>query len=236
MHIMFGPRASLPVTRRKLAILTLLMLLLASSEMPLAQATAKPGQALAGVWGTEQSFGPLVRGILTIDGRQAKWRASIAGFTFPVDHNGSQITFSLPDAAGEFRGSLDRASNTVYGEWIQPAGVINNSRYATPVRLVSVSASVWKGEVVPLADRISFYVCIQPQPDGSFKAAILNPEYNLFRRRSYNVAVNGSTITFTNPKRPDDHFTGTYDRQSDRLLLSLLDSYPPFALSHRNRQ
>ena len=70
MHIMFGPRASLPVTRRKLAILTLLMLLLASSEMPLAQATAKQGQALAGVWGTEQSFGPLVRGILTIDGRQ----------------------------------------------------------------------------------------------------------------------------------------------------------------------
>jgi len=235
MHFLFGPRAFLPVTRRKLAILTQLLLLLASSETLLAQATAKPGQALAGVWGTEQSFGPLVRGMLTIDGRHAKWRASIAGFTFPVDHNGFQITFSLPDAVGEFRGSLDRASNTVYGEWIQPAGVINNGRYATPVRLLSVNASVWRGQVVPLDDRVSFYVCIQPQPDSSLKAAVLNPEHNLFRRRSYNVAVNGLTVTFTNPKRPDDHFTGTYDKQSDRLTLPLLDSYPPLALSRRSR-
>jgi hypothetical protein len=42
--------------------------------------------ALLGLWGTEQVFGPLVRGSLTIDGRGSQWRASIAGFDVPVVH------------------------------------------------------------------------------------------------------------------------------------------------------
>lgn len=57
----------------------LLSFLLASSGVLCSQA-ATPGDRLAGLWGTEQSFGPLVRGTLTIDGRQGRWRAEIAGF------------------------------------------------------------------------------------------------------------------------------------------------------------
>ena len=216
-------------------VFSALLTLLASSGVLLAQAAAKPDQFLIGIWGTEQSFGPYVHGTLTIDGRQDHWLAGIAGFSVSAEHNGGRITFSLPERAGEFRGSLDHASHTLSGDWIQPAGVINNNRYATPVRLVAVSPSVWRGEVVPLSERISFYVSIQPQPGGSLTAVVVNPEYNLFARRFYDVALNGSTITFTNPKRTGDHFIGTYDKASDQLWLPLLDSYPPLPLSRRNR-
>lgn len=212
---------ALTVAPRTLPLLFLLALLLVSSVVLLPQAT-NPDRQLVGLWGTEQSFGPLVHGALTIDGRQAQWYAAIAGFNAPVDRNGDRITFSLPDEAGEFRGRFDRASNIINGDWIQPVGVVNNNRYATPVRLIGVSKSVWIGEVLPLDDYVSFYVSIQPGPSRSVTAVMINPEHNFFRRRSYDVILNGSTVAFTNPKRPEDHFEGTYDKASDRPSLPLL--------------
>jgi CubicO group peptidase (beta-lactamase class C family) len=211
------------------------MSLLAGSNVLYPQVATPPGYPLVGLWGTEQSFGPLVRGTLTIDARQVQWRAAIAGFEVFVERNGDRLTFSLPNGVGEFRGRLDATSNAINGQWIQPVGVVNNNRYATPVRLVAVSRSIWTGEVVPLDDHVSFYVSIQSQPGGAIAAVIINPEFNLFRRRSYNVTLNGPDVTFTNPKRPQDHFNGTYDKASDRLFLSLLDSSPPLLLSRRDR-
>jgi CubicO group peptidase (beta-lactamase class C family) len=216
-------------------LLFLLALLLASPSVVYPQATTLPSNPLAGLWGTEQSFGPLVRGTLTIDARQVQWRAAIAGFEVSVGRDGDQLRFSLPNGAGDFRGRLDPTSNTINGQWIQPVGVVNNNSYATPVRLVSVNKSVWTGRVVPLDDHVSFYVSITPRPGGSITAVIINPEFNLFRRRFYDVTLNGSNITFTNPKRPQDNFNGTYDKASDRLFLTLLESYPPLPLLRRDR-
>jgi CubicO group peptidase (beta-lactamase class C family) len=210
-------------------------LLLTGPTVLYPQATKPLGNPLVGLWGTEQSFGPLVRGTLTIDARQSQWRAAIAGFEVSVVRIGDRLNFSLPNGAGEFRGRLDPTSNTINGQWIQPAGVVNNNRYATPVRLVVVNKLVWTGVVVPLDDHVSFYVSIEPEPGGSIAAIIINPEFYLFRRRTYNVTLNGSDVTFTNPKRPEDHFNGTYDKASDHLFLSLLDSYPSLPLSRRDR-
>jgi CubicO group peptidase (beta-lactamase class C family) len=208
-------------------------LLLACGVTLLAQATPNAEESLVGVWGTEQTFGPLARGILTIDGRQAQWRGDIAGFNVPVEHRDGRITLTLPHGAGEFRGRLNAGSQVLDGDWIQPPGVVNNSRYATPVRLALVSPFVWRGKVAPLDDRVSFYVSIQPDTAGSLLAVIVNPEYNLFRRRRYGVTLNGSTVKFINLKHIDDHFSGTYDKVADRLDLPLLDSYPPLPLSRR---
>lgn len=209
-------------------------LLLTGVTMLHSQATTLPGNPLVGLWGTEQSFGPLVRGTLTIDARQAQWRAAIAGFEVSVERIGDRLNFSLPNGAGEFRGRLDSTSNTINGQWIQPVGFVNNNRYATLVQLAAVNKSVWAGAVVPLDDRVSFYVSIKPQPEGSIAAIIINPEFNLFRRRSYDVVLRGSDVTFTNPKRPEDHFNGTYDKASDHLFLSVLDSHPPLLFSRRD--
>ena len=205
----------------------------------LAQASGKadqpPGGVLVGLWGSEQCLGPLVRGDLTIDRRQREWRAAIAGFNVPVQRTNGAITFSLPGNAGDFRGRFHPSTHALEGEWVQPAGIVNNNRYATPVYFALMSPSVWRGEVVPHDDRVSFYVSIRPVPGGVLRAVIVNPEYNLFRRRSYDVVLQGSDVRFTNPMRPEDHFSGTYDVATGRLWLPLLDFHPPLLLSRRDR-
>ena len=198
-------------------------------------AASAPNNPLVGLWGTEQDFRPLVRGALTIDGRSSGWRARIAGFDVPVERNQSMLAFTLPGGAGEFHGRLSLAANHISGDWIQPAGVVNNNRYATPLQLVAIERSAWQGIVTPLDDRISFYVSIQAAPNGSLTAFIVNPEFNDFRRRTYAVAMNGAAVTFSNPKRANDQLQGTYDKETDRLSLPLLDSYPPVQLSRRKQ-
>lgn len=220
--------------RRTRFFLILLASLLASRSALYSQITT-PSNPLVGLWGTEQSFGPLVRGTLTIDARKAEWRATIAGFEVYVKHYGDRLHFSLPDGAGEFCGRIDSTSNIINGQWIQPAGIVNNNRYATPVRLIASSKTVWSGAVIPLNDRVSFYVSIKSQPSGLITAVIINPEFNLFRRHSYTVTLNDSNVAFVDPKHPQDHFNGTYDKASDRLFLALLGSYPPLPLSRRDR-
>ena len=216
-----------------LAAFGLLLLCLAAPAA--AAAKALESEALVGVWGTEQLLGPLVRGVLTIDGRGPRWRASIAGFDVPVQRAGRDVTAVMPDGLGTFRGRLDEASNTMVAEWVQPAGTVNGTAYATPVHMTRLSASVWRGEVVPLEDRVSFYVSIEKRPNGSLGAVIINPEYNFFRKRSYEIILRGRTVLFSNPHRPDDHILGTYDEAAGHLWLALLDSHPPLLLTRRDR-
>jgi CubicO group peptidase (beta-lactamase class C family) len=233
-HLFRGP-AALTLVRRIYLVSSLLAFLLANPSALYPQAPATSSNQLVGLWGTERSFGPLVRGTITIDGRQPQWRAEIAGFEVPVERNGDRLSFLLPDGAGEFRGQLDSTLKTIRGQWIQPVGAVNNNRYATPVRLVTASQSVWTGRVVPLDDEVSFYLSIKAQPDGSTTAVIVNPEFNLFRRRSYIITSTGSNVTFANAKNTRDHFDGTLNKESDRLFLPLLDGSPPLAFSRRDR-
>lgn len=111
-----GPLALTLVRRmRFLLFLFLPALLLASPSALYPQTITPPGNPLVGLWGTEQSFGPLVRGTLTIDARRAQWSAAIAGFEVSVERNGDRLSFSLPNGAGEFHGRLDPISNTING-------------------------------------------------------------------------------------------------------------------------
>ena len=86
--------------------------------------------SLVGVWGSENVFGPSVRGELIIDARRPEWRAKIAGYDVPIRRTKRAIAFSVPDDAGEFRGHVSadkRAITTITGDWIQPAGMANNN-------------------------------------------------------------------------------------------------------------
>ena len=218
-----------------LAAIALSLVCAAATEHAVADALPASAGTPVGIWGTEQSFGPLARGTLTIDGRGSQWRARIAGFDVPVQRTGRDVAFALPDGLGQFRGRLRESSDAMDGDWIQPVGVVNGTRYATPLHMVLLARSVWRGEVRPLEDRISFYVSIQRRPDDSLGAVIVNPEYNFYRRRSYDVLLRGTTVVFTNPNRPGDRFSGTYDRATDRLWAALMDSYPPLPLTRRDR-
>ncbi len=61
-------------------------ILIPRTQPSTATSASQPVLALVGLWGSEQSFGPLVRGELTIDARGGEWRARIAGYEVPVEH------------------------------------------------------------------------------------------------------------------------------------------------------
>ncbi len=189
--------------------------------------------ALIGIWGSENVFGPQVRGELTLDASRQEWRAKISGFDVPVHRDKDAITFSLAKNAGEFRGQVSTDGKTITGDWIQPTGIVINNRYATPVHFTQARPAIWIGQVVPLDDRISFYVSIQRAPDSSLTAFIRNPEFNFFRRRSYRVVVGGAKVTLINIQNSNDTIHGTFDPKSDLLSLSAMDDHPPLQFTRR---
>jgi len=54
------------------------------------QAVDPSDEKLVGLWGTEQMYGPMVRGELTIDARGSEWHAYFAGFDAVVQHREQQ--------------------------------------------------------------------------------------------------------------------------------------------------
>jgi CubicO group peptidase (beta-lactamase class C family) len=201
----------------------------------IANSSAKSPDGLAGLWGVETSFGPSLRGELTIDGRAADWRASLAGFSAPVRREGDRVRFEIPGGGGEFRGR--RGPDGIRGHWIQsPSGIVFSVAYASPLFLGKAAPGVWRGTVVPLEERVSFYVRIATSgEDGGLTAVIRNPEFNLFHGRTYRIERKEAGLTFVNQKDADSSFAGSYDAASDALTLPLLDGAPPLRLTRRDR-
>ena len=199
-----------------------------------------PAQAspenLAGLWGVELDFGPLVRGELTLDGRASPWRAQIAGFDLPADLKGATVSLTLPGVAGEFRGHVKPDQSSIVGQWIQPSTAVLFNRYATNVELAEVAPHVWRGQVVPTPARVSFYISIQRADDGSLSAFIRNPEFGWLQRGVFEVTIDGASVTFTNTKRRAQQLSGSYDAGAERLSLELIDGAPPLMLTRRDRQ
>jgi len=181
--------------------------------------------ALAGIWESSVDSGPLAGGELIIDGRGATWRAAIGGFQVDVKRDKDSVRFSLPGDQGEFRGRLDADARGINGDWIQPANILRNNRYTTPVHLSAAGANVWRGDAAPLNDRYSFYVSVTRAPDGSLAAFITSPETNFFRRRKYKVELSGAAVTFT---AKGQKLEGDFDSKNDTLTLRLVDFMPPF--------
>jgi CubicO group peptidase (beta-lactamase class C family) len=198
-------------------------------------ALAGPGKAqfsdetLVGLWGVEQVLGPLVRGELTLDARGQQWRARIGGYDVSVEHEGDEIRFTLPGGAGELRAHFS-AGHSVLGHWIQPANAVYNNRYASPVVLSKTKENVWRGEAVPLEERISFYLSIQRAANGSLTAFIRNPEFNLFHRRMYRVTIKDNEVTLTGQ---GSELRGRCEPRADAITLPLLDGAPPLLLTRR---
>jgi CubicO group peptidase (beta-lactamase class C family) len=227
-----------------IGFVALLVVCLGSPARPDSQAQpsgalpeGQPVLALVGLWGCEQSFGPLVRGELTIDARGGEWRARIAGYEVPVEHAKDEIQFALPGDAGKFRGRLHLVASgkRILGHWIQPAGVAfyNSSGYASPVELSEVAPWVWRGEVVPLDERASFYISIQRTPDGSLTAFLRNPEANRFRGQTFDVELKDGAVTLS--QKGEVQLRGSYDAQGDVLSLPVVGSYPLVQFTRRDR-
>jgi CubicO group peptidase (beta-lactamase class C family) len=185
---------------------------------------------ITGIWASEQVFGPAVRGTLTIEAGDTGWHARIAGFEVPVQENGNEIRFVLPAGQGDFRGHVSTDRKAIVGHWIQPASAIFFQRYATPVDLTAIAKSVWRGEIVPLPEKISFYFSIR-KAVGSLIAIVRNPEFGWFNGR-YQVEVNHQSVVLTNRA---GQLQGTYDDAADTLSFNLINgSAAPVVFTRRS--
>lgn len=133
-------------------------------------------QDLQGLWVAKAHFGPDVRGTLTIRSRGAGLVGEIAGISVPVEQRGKAISFELPDGKGNFRGT--RLGTTIEGHWIQSVTRSSGARYATPIVLNADSRGVWQGEVVPMDDRMTYYLPVVRSNGGRLSSYLRNPERN----------------------------------------------------------
>src|SRR5262249_13038924 len=132
---------------------------------------------LVGLWKAQQWFGPYARGPLLIERTQSGWTADFSGRVLPVQARGDELTFALPNDQGSFRGRLDR--NRIVGHWISPLSRVNDTRYASPVKLTADGADRWRGIVKPRDDTFTLFLMVQQQPDGKLGAFMRNPERNI---------------------------------------------------------
>lgn len=146
------------------------------------------------------------------------------------------MTFDLPDRKGGFRGYIDTDSHRIIGHWIQPVGVFLNNQYATPVSLVQSDRESWKGNVVPLDDHLTVFMMIQKKADGSIGAFWRNPEFNLGMGRPFQVRRDGREVVLVNLRKETEELKGTYDDQTDHLLINLPGYDTTLDFSRRDRE
>jgi CubicO group peptidase (beta-lactamase class C family) len=162
--------------------------------------------------------------------RGTQWHATIAGNEVLVQQHSDELQFTLPNDQGEFRGRL-RPGPSLQGHWIQPAGLFNNNRYASPVHFQAAGKQRWRGQVRPLKDRFSVYASVERAPDGSLTAILRNPESNEFRRRVYQVKLENGRVELVNQAQT---LKGAYDSAKNQLSLALVEGAPDVSLSRRS--
>jgi CubicO group peptidase (beta-lactamase class C family) len=194
----------------RIPILFLLLTLSATTR------AAEPSDFL-GLWGNETVSGPLLSGVLTVDGRQTLWRASIGGVSATVERDGDVVRFSMPGGQGHFRGHL--TGGTIEGFWIQPPGQGLASAYATPLVFPRSKGSVWMTPLQPLPDRITQYLRIERSQSGALHGFLVNPEYNLGRGIRYDVTLKGDAIVLTKPKHKGWALNGRFDEDTGQLRI-----------------
>lgn len=137
---------------------------------------AEPADSdMVGLWEAKRIFGPEVKGLLLILRRDGRLVADIAGFTVPVTETGATISFALPDDRGSFRGRIE--GGTIRGFWTQPASATSGMAFSTPLILTRFRL-MWRGEVRPLEERVSYYLPVRRADDGTLRTFLRNPERN----------------------------------------------------------
>ena len=130
---------------------------------------------LEGLWAARSIRTP-VRGTLLVFERGGTTSADLAGFVVPVQKSGQSLRFELPDGQGSFRGR--RFGTEIRGQWIQGRTVTAGARVSRPVTLKPDGPGRWRGEIMPLDDRTTFYLPVTKASDGRLATYLRNPERN----------------------------------------------------------
>jgi CubicO group peptidase (beta-lactamase class C family) len=199
-----------------------LVLVLAAVCHPL---LADPANDLAGLWKAKKRFGPDARGTLVLMRSENRWTVDIAGRVLPVSTTNGELTFTLPDNGGTFRGKLDD-NGAIAGHWYRPGTPLYWK--ATPVSASLVvlkpdAPNRWRGNVDPIEDTFTFYLLLQSQPDGSLRAVLRNPEFDLGTQQGVESLTRDGNALKLNGKRrgkPQVVASGTYDAENRVITLS----------------
>lgn len=179
--------------------------------------------ALIGLWGSETTFGPQVRGPIVVERSASAWTMRVGGF----EAAGATPHIVLPGGQGELRARLD--GTTLRGFWIQPRG--NLGQFATPVAFTRVRPGAWRGTVTPLEDRLSLYLNITKGADGSLRGSFHNPEVNWNGRAAwFRVEPKDDALHFVNPATGKTPFVQPYDAAERKIQM---DFGAPIALTPR---
>ena len=188
-----------------------------------AQSPPPSADRLVGLWGSDNTYGPLLRGELTISRQGGSWEAQLGGTVAATPVRGDSIKLAFPGKLGWFRGAFAR-SGKIEGWWIQPTGLIYDQPFTTRVTLEPVRPGTWRGTVVPLEERFTLYLAVwRRSSDSQLVGAFRNPEFNLRGPVSlFRVALDGDSVRFTarpDTTRPEVRLTAYLDPQQPQMTI-----------------
>ena len=190
--------------------------------------------SLVGLWGTTRSFGPVIRGQLTISRNREGWRAMIGGIQANVEIQRDSVTFSIAGNKGTFRGRRRLDGSLIWGHWIQPRGLATGVAWATPIELKRSGVGLYRGMVSPLEESITLYMDVRAEKDGSLSAVLRNPD-GYWHSGRVTLESNGSGLKLLSINNGMILNEGTYDEETDRILLRIPDLATTLELTRQGR-
>lgn len=198
-----------------------------------------------GIWASETTFGPALRGKLTVAREGSVWRATAASAETKFQVTGDSVRFAFPGNLGGFRGTLTDHGRAITGFWLQPVGVTEDRRdpggsgqpFATPLVLRRAGRDLWRGTVRPLEDRFTLYLRIFRNAEGSLISAFRNHDQNS-NGGSTQFRVSREGDSWILSARPDEtlpeiRHRATVARSPDRLQIFWPDLGRVIDLTHR---
>ena len=180
---------------------------------------------LEGLWKATKHFGPDDRGTLVLLRSGNTWTADFAGRVLPVATANGELTFAWP-GGGRFRGKLDD-KNAIHGHWYRLGSPVNGAERTTPVVASPVvlnadGSNRWRGEVDSAGDAFTFYLLLQPQSDGSIRAVLRNPEFDLGSQQAVDrLTRDGNALKLMGKRGGQERVvaSGSYDAETDVITL-----------------
>ena len=217
-----GGRCGLNVERMLRRFVVIALLLVATA--------ATASEELAGLWSAKKRFGPEVHGTLIVVRSGGRFVADMEGVKVPVTSKNGELSFTMPDRGGDFRGKLDR-NGSISGHWFRYGTALYGGDKPKPlveslVVLAADGPGRWRGTVDPGEDTFTFYLFLQKRDDGSFSALLRNPEFDLGSFLGVERLVrDGKAIRLIGTRGGKEHdvATGTYDAENDALALDFPD-------------
>jgi CubicO group peptidase (beta-lactamase class C family) len=186
------------------------------------------GPPLDGVWQATRSFGPALRGSLEIQVSHQRWTAHLAGRSATGITGAGGIGFDFGSDGGILRLETTGDGTPAAAWWVQPPNSFSANGHATPVALIPAAPNRWSGTVRPLDDRLTFFLPVATNADGTVSAFLRNPERNLGLFIGVErLVLSGSEVTLFGHRRGSERepetvvARGMFDRARDVLSIEL---------------